>query len=150
LVIAFKTRPTNSAITSAKEQGVKIATYDVIYQLIDDVVAAIEGLLEPEIVETKTGKANVLEMFRTTKAHKIVGAKLTTGFIEKGEKVFIYKDKTKVGEAIVESLQKGPENMAKVETAGEYGIGLDTTSLIEAGNKLIFIKTEEKLRKLRG
>ncbi len=150
LVLAFKTRPTSSAMSQAKETGVKIATYDVIYQLIDDVVAAIEGLLEPEIVETKTGKARVLAMFRTTKAHKIVGAKLTTGFVEKGEKVLIYKDKTKTGEAIVESLQKGPENLTMVETVGEYGIGLDTTSQIETGDKLTFIKTEERMRKLRG
>lgn len=149
LVLAFKTKPTTAALSAAKESGIKIASYDVIYKLIDDVTAALEGLLEPEIVENKTGKAKVLAIFRTTKAHKIVGAKVNSGVIEKGEKVNIFHNKTKTGEGIVESLQVGPEKFETVDAEKECGIGIDTTSAIQVGDKLVFFKTEKILRKLK-
>lgn len=149
LVLAFKTITTPAALSEAKNHGVKIATYDVIYKLIDDVTAALEGLLEPEIVEIKTGKAKVLEIFRTTKAHKIVGCKISTGTVEKNEKAIIYQDKTKTGEGIVESLQVGLEKLETIGVGKECGIGIDTNSDIKVGDKLVFIKTEERVRKLK-
>lgn len=149
LVLAFKTSVSPNAQKLAKESNVKVATYDVIYQLLDDVTLALEGLLEPEIVEEKVGKAKILAIFRTTKTHKIIGCKLNSGFAEKDLKVLIFRDKTKIGEGKVESLQKAKDSVSRLEAETECGIGLDTNDSIEIGDKLTFIKLEEKLRKLK-
>ena len=79
LVIGFRVDVSSAAKKIAEQEKIKISTYDVIYQLIDDVYAAASGLLEPKIVETEVGKLKVLAIFTRGKKKQIIGGKVTDG-----------------------------------------------------------------------
>lgn len=148
LVIGFRVRADADVMNLAKRENIKISIYDIIYQLIDDLSAALSGLLEPEIVETEIGRLEVLAVFRTTKNEKIIGGKVTTGKIENGAQVRITRDKDTIGEGKITNLQQGKKDTLEVLEGFECGLKIATPTKILVGDILEAYKKEERVRKL--
>lgn len=148
LILAFRVKTEPNALKMAKKMGVNISSYDVIYRLLEDVTAALEGLLEPEEIDTKVGKGKVLKLFTKGKKFRIVGLEITKGFVEKGLRIVVYRGTEKVGEGLVDGLKRGNDNVDKVTEKHECGMGISGTLSIEAGDSVEFWKKEIKLRKL--
>jgi translation initiation factor IF-2 len=148
LVIGFRVKAGTDVMNLARRENVKIQIYDIIYQLIDDLTAALSGLLEPEIVETEIGRLSVLAVFKVTKKEQIVGGKVVTGKIENGAEVRIVRDKDTIGEAKITSLQQNKKDVSEVLENFESGLKIATQTKIKVGDSLECYKKEERTRKL--
>ncbi len=148
LILSFRVNAEPSALKLAKKLGIKISSYDVIYRLLDDVTAALEGLLRPEIVKVKVGKGKVLKVFTHGKKFRVIGVGITSGLVEKGLEVVVFRSGEKVGEGRVDGLKKGVETVDKVTEKNECGLGLGGDIKVEEGDMVEFWKTESKVRRL--
>lgn len=148
LVIGFRVKADADVMSLAKRENVKISIYEIIYQLLDDLTAALSGLLEPEIVETEIGRMSVLAVFRVTKNEKIIGGKVTMDKIENGAEVRIVRDKDTIGFGKIDSLQQGKKETSEVLENFECGLKVMTPTKIMVGDSLECFKKEEKVRKL--
>ncbi|MBU0648322.1 translation initiation factor IF-2 [Patescibacteria group bacterium] len=148
LILAFRSKIEPNALKIAKKLGVNISTYDVVYRLLDDVTAALEGLLQPEVMDVKIGKGRLLRIFTRGRKYRIVGVGVISGYVEKGAKAVVYRENEKVGEGVVEGVKKGNENVAKVQEKNECGMGLTGDFKVEEGDVLEFWQQETKMRKL--
>ncbi|PIR96199.1 MAG: translation initiation factor IF-2 [Candidatus Doudnabacteria bacterium CG10_big_fil_rev_8_21_14_0_10_42_18] len=143
-VIAFRTKINSKAIALAKQKKVVIDTYDVIYELIEDVTSAIIKLFTPEMEKTVVGKAKVLAIFRTEKEQMIVGGKVEEGQIKKQGKIGIYRDGQELGTAGITELQHNKVVSKDVPVGQEFGTKLKTKVKIQEGDLLECF--EEKLK----
>ncbi len=148
LVIGFRVKAGTEVMNLARRENIKISIYEIIYQLIDDLSAALSGLLEPEIVEVELGRLEVLAVFRTTKNEKIIGGKVSSGKIENNTEVRIVRDKDTVGQGKITNLQQNKKDVAEVAENFEAGLRVEGTTKIQVGDILECFKKEEKLRKL--
>ena len=149
LVLGFRVNVSNQVNRFAQEKGVKISHYDVIYNLIDDISAAMEGLLEPEIIIEKVGKMEVLKVFYSTRNNKIVGGKVTSGKIEKGLRANIYRGEDMIGEGKITTLKMESNPVDEVLKGFECGVGIDIEKSIKPGDIIEPYKTEEIVKKLK-
>ena len=141
--------PVNISKMAARD-GVKIRTYKVIYELLDDAKTEMENLLDAEIIEEDKGELKVLGVFRTEKTSIIAGGEVLTGDVKPTYLARVIHDKKYLGEAEVTSVQKEKMDVKEL-TAGETGgLALKTTSKIEltVGDRLKFFTRETKKRKL--
>ncbi|OGD56383.1 translation initiation factor IF-2 [Candidatus Berkelbacteria bacterium RBG_13_40_8] len=148
LVIGFRVKADADVMNLARRENVKIQIYDIIYQLIDDLTAALSGLLAPEIVETELGRLSILAVFKVTKKEQIVGGRVTTGKIENGTEVRIVRDKDTIGEGKIVSLQQNKKDVSECAENFECGLKLETQTKIKVGDSLECYKKEERTRKL--
>jgi translation initiation factor IF-2 len=148
LVIGFRVRAAADVMNLARREDIKISIYDIIYQLIDDLTAALSGLLEPEIVEKELGRLEVLAIFRDTKKEKIVGGKVTTGKIENGAEIRITRDKDTIGTGKITNLQQNKKDVSDAAENFEAGLKIETPTKIQVGDILECYKKEERMRKL--
>ncbi len=148
LVIGFRVKADADVMNLARRENVKIQIYDIIYQLIDDLTAALSGLLEPEIVEIEIGRLSVLAVFKVTKKEQIVGGKVTTGKIENGTDVRIVRDKDTIGMGKITSLQQNKKDVSECAENFECGLKVETQTKIKVGDSLECYKKEERTRKL--
>jgi len=148
LVIGFRVKADADVMNLASRESIKISIYDIIYQLIDDLAAALSGLLEPEIVEVELGRLEVLAIFRTAKKEKIVGGKVTTGKIANGAQVRIVRSKDTIGEGKITNLQQNKKDVSEAAENFEAGLKIETPTKILVGDILECYKKEERTRKL--
>ena len=148
LVIGFRVKADADVMNLARRENVKIQIYDIIYQLIDDLTAALSGLLEPEIVEIELGRLSILAVFKVTKKEQIVGGKVTTGKIENGCDVRIVRDKDTIGEGKITGLQQNKKDVSECAENFECGLKVETQTKIKIGDSLECYKKEERTRKL--
>ena len=148
LVIGFRVKADPDVMNLAKRENIKISIYEIIYQLIDDLSAALSGLLEPEIVEVELGRLEVLAIFRVTKKEQIVGGKATTGKIENGAEIRITRDKDTIGEGKITSLEQNKKDTSEVAENFECGLKVETPTKIQVNDILECFKKEERTRKL--
>ena len=126
LVIGFRVKASSDVMNLARRENVKISIYDIIYQLLDDLTAALSGLLEPEIVETEIGRMKILAIFKVHRNEKIVGGKVTSGKIENNCEVKIVRDKETIGEGKIVSLQQNMKDAREVLENFECGLKVET------------------------
>lgn len=148
LVIGFRIKASADVMNLARREDIKISIYDIIYQLLDDITAALSGLLEPEIVEVEVGRLSVLAVFKISKKEKIIGGKVTSGRIENGTQVKIVRDKEEIGTGKITSLQQDKKDTHEVLENFECGLQVETDIKIAVGDSLECYKTEERVRKL--
>lgn len=148
LILAFRSKVEPNALKMAKKMGVSVSSYDIIYRLLEDVTAALEGLLEPEEVKTKIGKGKILKMFTHGKKFRIVGVAVNSGIVQKGAEVFVFRGGEKIGTAVVDNLKRGTDSVDEVKEKNECGVGLAGDVKVEEGDVLEFWKMETKMRKL--
>jgi translation initiation factor IF-2 len=133
IIVGFSTKITETARRAADAEGVDVRLYDVIYKLTDDISAALQGLLEPEIVEVVEGRAEVRQIFRVGKSTVIAGCFVTDGRIVRGGARVWRNGKIVVTDRI-ESLRRFRDDVREVEKNYECGIGLAGYNDLEEGD----------------
>jgi translation initiation factor IF-2 len=124
IVLGFNVRPQGKASSTAKKEGVEIRTYNVIYEAIDEVKAAMKGLLAPTFVEKELGKAEVRQTFGIPKVGTIAGCMVLEGKIVRSGKARLVRDGVVVWQGTLGSLRRFKEDSKEVQAGMECGIGL--------------------------
>jgi translation initiation factor IF-2 len=140
IIIAFHLMPSHSIRELAEQEGVEIKTYRVIYDVIDEVKGAIEGLLKPSSKEEVTGEAEIRQIFRIPKIGLIAGCMVKSGDVDRESQVHVYRDGVELGLTKVQSLKRQKDDVSSVKAGLECGIGLRGYDNIEEGDTLIFFK----------
>ena len=133
-IIGFNVRPERKARDLASEEQVEIRSYEVIYELIGDIEAAMLGLLAPEYEEVVTGDAEVIEIFSVPKIGKIAGCYATNGTITRGSKVRFLREGTIIWKGEISSLRRFKDDVREVQAGFECGIGLSDFQDLKAGD----------------
>ena len=145
-IIGFNVRPERKARDLALEEQVEIRSYEVIYELIGDIEAAMLGLLAPEYEEIVTGDAEVREIFSVPKIGKIAGCYATNGTITRGSKVRFLREGTIIWKGEVSSLKRFKEDVREVQAGFECGIGLSDFQDLKAGDVIETYEEKEIAR----
>ncbi|MGH1600277.1 translation initiation factor IF-2 [Campylobacter majalis] len=125
IILGFNIRPTGEIKEKAKESGVEIKTYNVIYNLIDDVKAILGGMMSPIIREEQLGQAVVRQVINVPKVGAIAGCLVTDGTINRGAKIRLIRDGVVVHEGTVSSLKRFKDDVREVAKGYECGVGID-------------------------
>ena len=144
VILGFNVRPTGSIKEKAKKAGISINTYNIIYDLIDDVKALLGGLLSPVVREEQLGQAEVREVFKVPKLGQIAGAIVTDGTINRGAKVRVIRDGVVIYEGEVSSLKRFKDDVREVAKGYECGIGVEGYSDVRPGDFLESFKLVEE------
>jgi translation initiation factor IF-2 len=149
VIIAFRAPTPPAVLKLAESNNVKISKYEIIYELIDDVTSALEGMLEPEIVETVIGKLEILQVFRTEKDKGIVGGKVISGKVSPGTKIRVFRGEEQIGEIKTDAIRVGVEKVNQVDKNFECGVSYLGEIRLKPGDILEFVLVEEKLKTLK-
>ena len=141
IIIGFGVRPDPKARDAAEREGVQIKTYRVIYQAIDDIEAARQGMLAPEFEDKDTGAAEVRETFKVPRVGTIAGCMVTNGEISRDDKVRVVRDGVVVYEGTIGSLRRFKDDVKSVKSGYECGIGIDGFQDIHLGDVIESYKT---------
>jgi len=131
----------------AKSSGVEIRTYQIIYDLIEDVKAAMSGLLEPEVVETVTGRAEIRQIFDLSSG-KVAGSIVKEGKLTRNQSVRIVRGEEKVGTGKISGLKRFKEDVKDVDKGLECGILLEGFAAYRVGDIVEGVTREEKTRRI--
>ncbi len=148
IVIGFNVRADSKAAQLAETEKVDIRIYNIIYDLIDDVKKAMEGLLEPVIREEVLGKAEIREVFRIPKVGNIAGCYVTEGKILRGAKVRLIRDNIVIYDGKIGSLKRFKEDVKEVQSGYECGIGIEGYNDIKVGDIIEAYELREEAAKL--
>ncbi len=133
-LIGFNVRPGRNVRELAQEEGVEVRTYEVIYKLLEDIEAAMVGMLAPEFEEVVTGEAEVREIFRVPRIGAIAGCYVTNGVITRGSKVRFLREGTIIWKGDIASLRRFKDDVREVASGFECGIGLSDFQDLKAGD----------------
>jgi translation initiation factor IF-2 len=148
LILAFNVRPVQDARQLAEREGVEIRSYSVIYRAIEDMRAAMQGMLEPEEVETPLGQAEVRQLFRASRIGTIAGSYVTEGKITRGSRVRVVREGTVIYDTTIASLRRVNEDVREVSTGFECGIVLANFQDLREGDVLETYETRKVEREL--
>ncbi len=149
VIIGFNVRPVGSAREEADREGVEIRHYSVIYQALDDLRAAMQGLLAPEEVEETVGTVEVRQTFRASKIGTIAGCYVTDGVVRRGAKVRIVRDGTVIRDTTIATLRRFNDDVREVATGYECGIVLANTQDVREGDTFEVYETRQVERELQ-
>ncbi|WP_254492823.1 translation initiation factor IF-2 [Bartonella sp. B1099] len=147
-VIGFNVRANKQARDFAKTQGIEIRYYNIIYDLVDDIKAAMSGLLSPEQRETFLGNAEILEVFNITKIGKVAGCRVTEGKIERGAGVRLIRDNIVIHEGKLKTLKRFKDEVNEVQSGQECGIAFENYEDMRAGDIIETFRIEHINRTL--
>lgn len=148
VIIGFRVRPNLNARRLAEKEKVDIRTYNIIYDAINDVRQALEGLLAPETKEEITATVEVREVFKVPKVGNVAGCYVQDGTIMRNNKVRLLRDGIQIFEGGISSLKRFKEDVREVEAGFECGIGLDGFNDIKVGDVIEAFRIVEMKRKL--
>jgi translation initiation factor IF-2 len=148
VIIGFRVRPNLNARRLAEKEKVDIRTYNIIYDAIDDIHNALEGLLAPEKKEEVVGTVEVREVFKVPKVGNIAGAYVQDGKIIRNNKVRLIRDGIQVFEGGISSLKRYKDDVREVEAGFECGLGLENFNDIKVGDIIEAFRIVEAKRKL--
>jgi translation initiation factor IF-2 len=148
VILAFNVRPVGDARQTAEREGVEIRSYAVIYRAIDELRAAMQGMLEPAEVETTLGQAEVRQLFRASKIGTIAGSFVTEGKVTRGSKVRLVRDGTVIYDTTIESLRRFNDDVREVTAGFECGIVLANFQDLHEGDVLETYETRLQEREL--
>jgi translation initiation factor IF-2 len=148
LIMAFNVRPVGDARHLAEREGVEIRSYSVIYRAIEELRAAMQGMLEPEEVETGLGQAEVRQLFRASRIGVIAGSYVTEGKVTRGARVRVVREGTVIYDTTIASLRRVAEDVREVATGFECGIVLANFQDLREGDILETYETRHVEREL--
>ena len=148
LVLGFNVRPASKARRVAEDEGVEVRTYTVIYEMVEDIQRAMEGLLAPETQEKVVGRADVREVFRVAKVGAIAGCRVLEGKAMRNARVRLLRDNVQMYDGKVGSLKRFKDDVREVEQGFECGVSIDGYNDIKEGDVLEFYRLEEVSRGL--
>jgi translation initiation factor IF-2 len=147
-IIGFNVRADAAARTAIKESGVDIRYYSIIYEAIDDVKAALTGLLAPEIREEIVGLAEVKEVFSSPKFGDIAGCIVSEGLVKRANPIRVLRENTVIYEGELESLRRFKDDVNEVRSGTECGIGVKNYSDVQVGDQIECFERKEIARTL--
>jgi len=147
VVVGFNVKPEPQTATFADEEGVEVRFYSVIYKAIEEIEAALKGLLKPEYEEATIGSAEVREVFKSSKFGTISGSLVTSGVIRRNAKARVLRDGVVIGDNLtIESLRRFKDDATEVREGFECGIGLGSFKDIQIGDRVEVFEMREKKR----
>ncbi len=147
-IIGFNVRANAQARTASERAGLEIRYYNIIYDLVDDVKAAMSGLLSPERRETFLGNAEILEVFNITKVGKVAGCRVIEGKVERGAGVRLVRDNVVIHEGKLKTLKRFKDEVAEVPMGQECGMAFENYEDIRAGDTIECFRVEHITRTL--
>ena len=148
IIIGFQVRPTLPARKLAENEQIDIRLYSIIYKAIDELKAAMEGMLSPDIVEEITGTADVRETFSITKVGTIAGCYVTSGIIKRNSKIRVIRDGIVIFTGELGSLKRFKDDVKEVKNNYECGLNVDKFNDIKEGDIIEAFEEVEVARKL--
>jgi translation initiation factor IF-2 len=147
-IIGFNVRADAAARTAIKESGVDVRYYSIIYEAIDDVRAALTGLLAPEIREQIVGLAEVKDVFSSPKFGDIAGCIVSEGYVKRSNPIRVLRDNVVIYEGELESLRRFKDDVNEVRSGTECGIGVKNYSDVKVGDQIECFERVEVARTL--
>ncbi|MFV2055676.1 MAG: translation initiation factor IF-2 [Thiohalomonadales bacterium] len=135
-IVGFNTRADSVAKKLAEEEGVEIRYYSIIYNVIDDVKAALTGMLKPEYKEEIVGLAQVRDVFKSPKLGAIAGCMVTEGSVKRNNPIRVLRDNVVIYEGELESLRRFKDDVQEVRSGTECGIGVKNYNDVKAGDQI--------------
>ena len=148
VILAFNVRPVGDARQIAEHEGVEIRSYSVIYRAIEELRAAMQGMLEPAEIETSLGQAEVRQLFRASRIGTIAGSYVTEGKITRGARVRVVREGTVIYDTTIESLRRFSDDVREVTSGFECGIVLANFQDVHEGDVLESYETRLQERQL--
>ena len=147
-ILGFNVRANSQARNLADEQGVEIRYYNVIYDLVDDMKAAMSGMLSPDLRENMLGNAEILEIFNVSKSGKVAGCKVTDGLVRRGVSVRLIRDSVVIHEGELSSLRRFKDEVKEVNAGQECGMAFENYEDLKQGDVIECYEVEEIARTL--
>ena len=148
VILGFNVRANVQARDLAQQQGIEIRYYNIIYDLVDDIKAAIAGKLTPELRETFIGNAKILEVFNITKVGKVAGCMVTEGSVQRGNKVRLIRDSVVIHEGTLSTLKRFKDEVKEVPVGQECGMAFEKYEDMRAGDVIECFRVEKVARTL--
>ncbi|MDQ3742744.1 MAG: translation initiation factor IF-2, partial [Actinomycetota bacterium] len=148
IIIGFNVRPVGEARLVAEREGVEIRTYSVIYKALDELRAAMQGLLAPEEVEDQVGEIEVRQIFRASRVGTIAGSYVRDGRVRRGDRIRLVRDGTVVHEGRIGTLRRINDDVREVTSGYECGITLENYQDVKEGDVLEVYETRQVEREL--
>lgn len=144
IIIGFNVRPANNIKDKAKDEGVEIRFYDIIYKAVEDMEAAMRGMLDPEFEEKVIGTADIRQIFKFSKVGNIAGSSVTDGVIKRDSKARIIRDGVVIYDGKIGSLQREKDSAKEVKKGYECGITIENFNDIKVGDVIEAYEIVEK------
>lgn len=144
IIIGFNIRPNNSIKEYAKDQGVEIRLYDIIYKAVEEMEAAMKGMLDPEFEEKVIGSAEVRQLFKFSKVGTIAGSYILDGIIKSNSKIRILRDSAVIYDGEINSIQREKDTVKEVKKGLECGITITNFNDIKVGDVIEAYEMVEK------
>ncbi|HQE47740.1 MAG TPA: translation initiation factor IF-2 [Fervidobacterium sp.] len=148
IILGFRVKADTQTSKLAESEGIQIRTYTIIYKLLEDLKAALEGMLEPEEVEEKTGAGEIMKVFKIHRMGNIAGVQLYDGYVEKSGFARIYRNGALVFEGKIETLKHYQQDATRVNAPQECGIKFLNFDDIREKDEIEFYITKKVPRKL--
>ena len=148
IVLGFHVRPDSNARAAAEREQVDVRTYRIIYEAVEDVRNALEGLLKPEERETVLGEAEVIQLFKVSKVGTIAGCTVRAGTIQRTAKARVTRDGSTVYSGTLSSLKRFKDDVKEVREGLECGIGIENFNDLKVGDRIESYRMEEIKRTL--
>ncbi|MCM0021134.1 MAG: translation initiation factor IF-2 [Tagaea sp.] len=146
LIVGFNVRANPQAREMAKRDGIEIRYYSIIYNVLDDVKAALSGLLAPTLREKFLGNAEIRQVFDVSKAGKVAGCRVVEGMVKRGAKVRLLRDQTVIHEGTLKTLRRFKEEVREVQEGYECGMAFENYEDIREGDLIECFEVEEVAR----
>ncbi len=147
-IIGFNVRAHKEAREAAERGGIEIRYYNIIYNLVDDVKAAMSGLLAPTLRETMLGNAQILEIFAVSKVGKVAGCRVTDGKVERGANVRLIRDSVVIHEGKLSQLKRFKDDAREVAAGQECGMAFENYQDMRVGDVIECYRVETVQRSL--
>jgi translation initiation factor IF-2 len=149
IIVGFQIRPSAKAKALADDEKIEIKTYSIIYKAIEEIKAAMEGMLSPDLVEKVIGQVEIRETFKISKVGTIAGCMVTDGLVERKSKIRVIRDGVVIHDGLLENLKRFKDDAREVKKGFECGLQIKNFNNIEVGDYLEVYKEEEVKRKLK-
>jgi translation initiation factor IF-2 len=148
MILGFNVRANAQARDLARRDGIEIRYYSVIYDIINDIKAALSGMLAPTVKEKALGAAEVREVFSITKVGKIAGCMVTEGVVRRGAKIRLLRDSVVIFQGSIGTLRRFKDEVKEVKEGFECGIGIENYQDIQNGDVIECYELEEVARSI--
>ncbi|MBL8831087.1 MAG: translation initiation factor IF-2, partial [Rhodospirillales bacterium] len=146
VIIGFNVRANPQAREMAKRDGIEIRYYSIIYGVIDEIKAALSGMLSPTLKEKFLGNAEIRQIFNITKVGKVAGCRVVEGLVKRGAKVRLLRDQTVIHEGTLKTLRRFKEEVREVQDGYECGMAFENYEDIREGDLIECFEVEEVAR----
>ena len=148
IICGFNVVPDEQARLLAEDRGVQIRRYSIIYNLTDDLRAALEGMLKPEEREAELGRALVQRAFKISRVGTVAGSRVLQGIIQRNARARVIRDNTIIGDYQIDALKRVKDDVREVREGFECGMGFENYSDLQEGDMIECFEIREVARTL--